>query len=77
MVAERQEKWEKAALLGGAAETLRQSLTGNIMQAIRADYAGSLALVKAHLGEAEFETQTLLGQSMTLEQVISRALLDK
>lgn len=77
VLAERREQWERAALLGGAAESLRKNLSGNIMQAIRAGYASSLEKVKNHLGESEFETQSLLGQGMRLEQVISWAVLDK
>lgn len=72
VLAEKEGLFEQAARLVGATEALRQTLTGSIMQAYRADYAASRERVREQLGETEFDTQTLLGQQANLEELIEQ-----
>jgi DNA-binding CsgD family transcriptional regulator len=60
-----------AARLWGAAEALRQHIGAPLPPVYRADYEGSVAEARAHLGEQPFAAAWAQGRTMTPEQALA------
>jgi non-specific serine/threonine protein kinase len=71
-----QKQPHRAALLFGAAETLREAIGADRPSAIRADYVRDVAAARAQLEEKEFATAWSSGRSATLEQATAYALAE-
>jgi predicted ATPase/ribosome-binding protein aMBF1 (putative translation factor) len=67
---------ERAALLWGAGEELRQKIGCRIAPASRMNREQIVARLHEQLGEARFEAEQMKGRKMTLEQAIDYALAD-
>jgi len=71
-----QKQPHRAALLFGAAETLREAIGASRPSAVRADYVRGLAATRAQLDEEEFTDAWATGRSATLEQATAYALAE-
>ncbi len=65
---------ERAMQLMGAAEALRQAINAPLPPAYQADYAPSLALARASLGDAAFAAAWGEGRAMSFKQAVAYAL---
>jgi predicted ATPase/DNA-binding SARP family transcriptional activator len=65
---------ERAARLGGAAQTLRQQVIGHRPPNEEAQFAASLDRVRTLLSPADFEAAWRYGETLTREQAIEAAL---
>jgi predicted ATPase len=68
---------ERAARLGGAAETLLARLGAPLPPAIQSRHALVVSAIRAQLGETAFAAAWTEGQTMPLKQAIADALSDK
>jgi predicted ATPase/DNA-binding SARP family transcriptional activator/DNA-binding CsgD family transcriptional regulator len=66
---------ERAAMLWGAAEALREEIGSPIQPTDRADYDRSVAAARTHLEGAAWEAAWKQGKEMSLEEAIEYALL--
>jgi predicted ATPase/DNA-binding SARP family transcriptional activator len=65
---------ERAAVLGGAAEALREAISAPLPPADRAQYEPLVAAVRAALGEARFAPTWAIGRSLPLAAAVGFAL---
>jgi predicted ATPase/DNA-binding CsgD family transcriptional regulator/Tfp pilus assembly protein PilF len=75
VIAITQEKVERAAKLGGAAEVLREAIGNPLSVDERAVYEPYLDAARAKLGEAAWEAALAEGRAMTLEEAVEYAFL--
>jgi len=70
----RDEDFQRAARLFGAAAALRESIGSVIDLVDQPEYERQIGIVQAHLDEATFTAAWAEGQAMTLEQAVNYAL---
>ncbi|MGH2426394.1 MAG: hypothetical protein ACRDF1_08955, partial [bacterium] len=73
-VATLQEQLERAAILFGAAEALRESIEVALPPFIRKDYEGLVATARDKLPAATFQSSWARGRAMDQDQAIDHAL---
>ena len=71
---QRDEAFQRAVQLFGAAEALREPIGSAIDLVDQPEYESKLAIVRTQLGEAAFAVAWAEGQAMTLKQAIEYAL---
>ena len=74
MVAQAHERFERAALLYGAAANLRVAIGAPIPPVDRTAHEHTAAALRAALGEDMFAASWAAGQALSLEQAIVAAL---
>jgi tetratricopeptide (TPR) repeat protein len=74
LVAVGQAQYERAAVLWGIVEALRQAINAPTPASYQTDYAPHIAEARTELGEAQFEESTAAGRAMSFEQAIEFAL---
>jgi len=72
-----QKRYEQAARLFGAGDTLREALGARRSPRIQRRYDESVAATRAGLGDTAFDAKWSEGRAMTLEQAIEYALADR
>jgi tetratricopeptide (TPR) repeat protein len=72
-----QGKPECAAQLIGAAEALLEAMGAQVETSNRAEYDRSVAMARARMDNAAFETARIAGRALTMEQAIALAMGDE
>jgi hypothetical protein len=73
-LAGRQEQWERAVRLLGAAEALCETLGRTLPAAVAAEYERTMEAAHAALSEEAFAAIWEAGRAMTVEQAVAYAL---